>query len=98
VRKEDYARLDYFDVWLPELAPSAALCLMGSFRAVHAEAVVHLRAPLPARNASAGRAARDRCWRGDITDFSVGRYGEGERRCHRSALRQLLLEHGAKLA
>jgi len=25
VRKEDYARLDYFDVWLPELAPSAAL-------------------------------------------------------------------------
>jgi hypothetical protein len=52
VRKEDYARLDYFDVWLPELAPSAALCLMGSFRAVHAEAVVHLRAPLPARNAS----------------------------------------------
>ena len=25
VRKEDYARLDYFDVWLPELAPSAPL-------------------------------------------------------------------------
>jgi uncharacterized protein YeaO (DUF488 family) len=25
VRKADYARRDYFDVWLPELAPSAPL-------------------------------------------------------------------------
>src|SRR4029079_7515926 len=25
VRKEDYARRDYYDVWLPELAPSAPL-------------------------------------------------------------------------
>ena len=39
---------------------------MGSFRAVHAEAVAHLRAPLPARNASAGRVARDRFTGGDI--------------------------------
>src|SRR3954470_14160764 len=25
VRKEDYARRDYFDLWLPDLAPSAEL-------------------------------------------------------------------------
>ncbi|MGH7958777.1 MAG: DUF488 family protein, N3 subclade [Opitutaceae bacterium] len=32
------------------------------------------------------------------TDFSVGCYCESEARCHRSLLKQLLLENGAKLA
>jgi uncharacterized protein YeaO (DUF488 family) len=32
------------------------------------------------------------------TNFSLGCYCQDEARCHRSALRQLLLEHGAKLA
>jgi uncharacterized protein YeaO (DUF488 family) len=31
-------------------------------------------------------------------DFSVGCYCEGEQRCHRSVLRELLREHGARLA
>jgi uncharacterized protein YeaO (DUF488 family) len=31
------------------------------------------------------------------TDFSVGCYCEDEGRCHRSLLRKLLLEHGAKV-
>jgi len=31
------------------------------------------------------------------TDFSVGCYCENEERCHRSVLRQLLIEHGARV-
>jgi uncharacterized protein YeaO (DUF488 family) len=31
-------------------------------------------------------------------DFSVGCYCEDERRCHRSVLRELLAEHGARIA
>jgi len=30
VRKEDYSKLDYYDVWMPELAPSSKLRRMGS--------------------------------------------------------------------
>ena len=32
------------------------------------------------------------------TDFSVGCYCEREDRCHRSILRELLVEHGARMA
>jgi uncharacterized protein YeaO (DUF488 family) len=32
------------------------------------------------------------------TNFSVGCYCEDETRCHRSLLRKLLVEHGAKVA
>jgi uncharacterized protein YeaO (DUF488 family) len=32
-----------------------------------------------------------------VTDFSVGCYCEHEGRCHRSILRQLLIENGAKV-
>ena len=31
-------------------------------------------------------------------DFSVGCYCEDESRCHRSVLRELLVEHGARIA
>jgi uncharacterized protein YeaO (DUF488 family) len=31
------------------------------------------------------------------TDFSVGCYCEHENRCHRSILKRLLIEHGAKV-
>jgi uncharacterized protein YeaO (DUF488 family) len=33
-----------------------------------------------------------------LADFSVGCYCEDEERCHRSVLRELLGEHGARLA
>jgi uncharacterized protein YeaO (DUF488 family) len=100
VRKADYAARDYYDVWLPELSPTAPLV---SFA---------LSKPFtPARWALYARRYRREMSRpaaqrliallaalSSRTDFSVGCYCEDESRCHRSLLRQLLVERGAKVA
>ena len=99
VRKEDYGRRDYFDLWLPDLAPTAPLvswALSQPFtdqrwtsyaRRYRAEmrkpAARRLIALLAALSATA--------------DFSVGCYCADESRCHRSLLRELLVEAGAKV-
>ncbi|HEX2825193.1 MAG TPA: DUF488 family protein [Burkholderiales bacterium] len=97
VKKEDYAKLDYFDVWLPELAPSAPLvdfALSEPFtlkrwaeydKRYRAEmkkpAVQHIIATLAALSAN--------------SDFSVGCYCENPHYCHRSILKELLTDAGA---
>jgi uncharacterized protein YeaO (DUF488 family) len=98
VRKEDYARRDYFDVWLPDVAPSADLvswALSEPFtpkrwaryeRAYRAE----MKKP-PAKRLLALLAAMSR-----ESDFLIGCYCEDESRCHRSILRDLLSEAGAQ--
>jgi len=92
VKKQDYARLDYYDAWLPELSPSATLIKLAhrdwkTFARRYRKEMQgqeHLLQTLSALS------------RG--TDFSVGCYCEDEARCHRSILRQILLEHGARIA
>lgn len=99
VKKQDYARLNYYDIWLPDLAPSAAAVT---------EAMSH-------EWTSAGWAKFARRYRAEMrslekqrligllaalsahTDFSVGCYCEDETHCHRSLLRGLLAEAGADL-
>ena len=99
VKKSDYARLDYYDVWFPNLAPSAEL-----FGWIMAEPITDARWKTFARRYRSEMAQPER--RRDIdvlaalsqqTDFSVGCYCEDERRCHRSVLRELLAGAGAKL-
>jgi uncharacterized protein YeaO (DUF488 family) len=100
VPKRDYARRDFYDVWLPELSPSQrwvswatsqpwtderwARFTRNYRREMGAPAAQHLLDLL----AALSRAS----------DFSIGCYCELEERCHRSLLRELLREHGAKLA
>jgi uncharacterized protein YeaO (DUF488 family) len=100
VRKDDYGRLDYFDLWFPELAPSAGLvswALSEPFtpqrwaryarryrREMRAPAAQRLIALLAALSRQAS--------------FSVGCYCADESRCHRSLLRELLAEAGAAMA
>ena len=92
VRKQDYARLDYYDVWLPELAPSAkliktALADWKRFSKQYRQAMrerEHLLEVLAHLS--------------QASNFAVGCYCEDEKRCHRSILRQLLVEHGARIA
>jgi uncharacterized protein YeaO (DUF488 family) len=100
VRKEDFAALDYFDVWVPELAASAPLVSWALskpwtdarwdtyVRRYHAE----MRRPA-AQRLLALLAALSR-----NTDFSIGCYCENECRCHRTLLRDLLAERGAVIA
>ena len=99
VPKDQHAARNFYDVWVPELAPSAALVKRGQTagterdwstfvkryrREMAATEQVHLLRLLAALSAA--------------TDFSVGCYCADEARCHRSVLRKLLAEHGAALA
>ena len=97
VRKEDYARLDYFDLWLPDLAPSPPLLSYAKSQ------------PLtPARWQTFARRYRSEMRKPAArrllgmlaalsvqANFSVGCYCADESRCHRSLLRKLLVEAGA---
>jgi uncharacterized protein YeaO (DUF488 family) len=99
VPKDQHAARDFYDVWLPALAPSAELLRQGQAagserdwstfvkryrREMAAPEKVHLLRLLAALSAA--------------SDLSVGCYCADESRCHRSILRQLLAEHGATLA
>jgi uncharacterized protein YeaO (DUF488 family) len=97
VRKEDFARLDFYDTWLPQLAPSAGLVSWIQQR----------------RDSAAGWKTFEGRYRRELSspdtlrllgllaalsrtaDFSIGCYCEDEGKCHRSILRKVLAEHGA---
>jgi uncharacterized protein YeaO (DUF488 family) len=99
VRKSDYARLNYYDVWLPELAPSQKW-VSWALSEPWTDARWKKYARNYRREMSDPRAQR-------LLDFiaalsksanvSVGCYCEDETRCHRSLLRGLLRERGAKI-
>ncbi len=99
VRKIDYARLDWFDLWLPELAPSPALFSFAvkqplssqRWRRFAAAYRREMAQPAAARLLALLAALSRR------TDFSVGCYCAEESRCHRSILRALLVEAGARV-
>jgi uncharacterized protein YeaO (DUF488 family) len=100
VKKADYSRKNFFDLWLPDLAPSASLLAWARRkpltdtrwpmfarryrREMARPAPHHMIALLAALSAS--------------SNFSVGCFCEDESRCHRSILRELLSEAGARLA
>ena len=99
VPKGEFAKQDWYDVWFPNLAPSLATMKLGQAAETSAQwarfarkYAAEMRAPAAQHElallATLSHAA----------DFSVGCYCEREERCHRSLLRQLLRERGAKLA
>jgi uncharacterized protein YeaO (DUF488 family) len=99
VSKVDYAKLDYYDVWFPNLAPSAEL-VHQAMAAEDEKSWATFR-----RNFRKEMSAPDRSRELDVlaalshqTNLSVGCYCEDESRCHRSVLRELLAERGADLA
>lgn len=101
VKKSDYAKLDYYDAWLPELAPSAALVRS----AVGAAGVTPAQWAKFAKSYRREMNAPERARLLDVlarlsrnADFAVGCYCENEKRCHRSVLKALLAEHGAWIA
>ena len=100
VPKSEYARRDFYDVWVPELAPSPALFSWiksrpltdANWRTYARRYRAEMRQPLAQRLIAllAGLSAG--------TNFSVGCYCEDESRCHRSLLRELLVDVGAKVS
>ena len=97
VRKEDFARRDYFDLWFPDLAPSAPLVSWAlSEPWTDARWKRYARAyQREMRTPAAQRLIGLLAALSRQTDLSVGCYCEDESRCHRSLLRDLLVEAGA---
>ena len=94
VRKADYARRDYYDLWLPDLAPSAKLVAQAQKNWPGFAKAYRREMKAPAADRLIGLLAA----LSQHADFSVGCYCENPERCHRSILRELLAEHGARLA
>ncbi len=96
VPKSEYASRNFYDVWLPTLAPSGESvkqALAAKSAADWARFVKTYRREMAAPDPKAALqllAALSR-----HSDFSVGCYCEDESRCHRSELRRLLQEGGA---
>jgi uncharacterized protein YeaO (DUF488 family) len=98
VAKRDFAQLDWYEVWLPDLSPSPALVKQALAAASDREWAAF------ARRFEREMAAPERSRLLDLLaklshhgDFSVGCYCEDEARCHRSVLRALLVARGALL-
>jgi len=98
VRKERIAAEDWYDVWLPQLAPSAELVKEAQDadtpRAWESFVRKYKKEMATADNA---RLLALLAALSHQTDFSVGCYCADEAHCHRSVLRELLTENGAKL-
>lgn len=99
VAKSDFAKLDYYDVWFPNLAPTAELVKEALGAATDQDWATFVR------KYRKEMSEHDRSRELDVlaalshqTNFSVGCYCEDESRCHRSVLRELLLERGAAIS
>ena len=99
VPKAQFASQNWYDVWFPNLAPSIPTMKLG------------LGAESPAQWSAFARRYKAEMARPEAkhdlellavlsrtANFSVGCYCEDEARCHRSILRQLLVESGADVA
>lgn len=95
VPKSQFAARDFYDVWLPELAPSAELLASFGGGPPSAKFFARYRAEMGRPPASRILDLLAAMSRG--ADFAVGCYCESEEGCHRSVLRRLLAERGAEI-
>jgi uncharacterized protein YeaO (DUF488 family) len=96
VPKAEFASRNYYDVWFPNLAPSAeavAQALAATDDKSWAAFTRRYRAEMNQPDAS--RALDLLAALSHGADLAVGCYCADEQRCHRSVLRALLAERGA---
>ncbi len=98
VPKSAFAAQNWYDVWFPNLAPSVETMKAGQAAATPAQWQAFLKkyraemaTPENSRTLDLLAALSQHA------NFSVGCYCEDEAHCHRSMLRALLVEKGAKL-
>lgn len=98
VPKAEFSKRDFYDLWMPDLSPSPGLVS----KALNAETekewsgferafMAEMKRPEAARLLDLLAALSQQ------TSFAVGCYCDDERRCHRSVLRKLLKQRGAKI-
>ena len=98
VPKAEFAKRDFYDVWLPNLAPTDELVKQAlaaetdaQWKAFTRRFMAQMKEPDKAHVLDMLAALSHQ------TDFSIGCYCEEESRCHRSVLRGLLAQRGAAL-
>jgi uncharacterized protein YeaO (DUF488 family) len=99
VPKAQFAKRDFYDVWLPLLSPSAPLVSLAlkapderAWKTFERKFRAEMRKPDASHMLDALAALSHQ------TNFSLGCYCENEARCHRSILKKLLAERGAEIA
>ena len=98
VARAQYGARNFYDVWLPILSPSPAL-VSAALSAKDAKAWTLFARKFTAemRRPDASRTLDLLAALSSSANFSVGCYCEDELRCHRSILRNLLIERGAQV-
>lgn len=100
VPKSEYARRNFYDVWLPDLSPSADIITeyqkSAGGEAAWRKLERRYRAEMKGREKA--RLLGLLAALSHSANFSVGCYCADERRCHRSILKDILHSHGADLA
>ena len=99
VPKAEFSTQNWYDVWFPNLAPSVETMKLGQeatspsqWAAFTRRYKAEMAAPEARHDLELLAALSHR------TDLSVGCYCEDEDRCHRSILRELLVNSGARVA
>ncbi|MBP7149068.1 MAG: DUF488 family protein [Acidobacteria bacterium] len=99
VPKSEFSSGNWYDLWLPILAPSVPTMKQALAARTSAQWSAFAR---KYRSEMSSREARQvialLAALSHHTNFAVGCYCEDESHCHRSILRALLAEHGAKFA
>ena len=96
IRKEDYSSKNIYDVWFPNLSPSESLLKKAqaakdekSWKIFKRMFLAELKSPGPSKDLELLAALSHH------TNFSMGCYCENESRCHRSILKEILIQRGA---
>ena len=98
VPKTEFATQDWYDVWFPNLAPTVETMKLGQGAATPAAwAKFAKKYRSEMLSPEANHALELLASLSHRSNFSVGCYCEDEAHCHRSILRALLLEKGAKV-
>lgn len=99
VPKAEFAKRDFYDVWLPNLSPSPELVAFAqrarderAWKTFERKFRAEMKQPGPAHVLDLLAALSHH------TNFAVGCYCENEEHCHRSILKRLLAERGAEFA
>src|SRR5215212_4706869 len=98
VPKAKFSSQDWYDVWFPNLAPSAETLALGLSSSSPAEWTRFTRKYKSEMSTPAAKHDLELlAVLSHTTNFSVGCYCQDENRCHRSVLKQLLMDNGATM-
>lgn len=99
VPKSEYSSRNWYDVWLPNVAPTSELMKIGQAVKTEKDWILFAKKyRTELKNPEKSRIIDLLAALSHHSNFSVGCYCKNEARCHRSILKEILAERGAKIA